>query len=335
MERGPAALGLDPPAVLRAPAGPARRPSPPVPARHPESPRRAADSVPKRWPRTSLLAGTLGPDLRVRPARQRSRHGLGDHRDDDLRDGRLGRGRVAARPLAGHAVLHPGRHHPRHGGGDLPGGRQVRRRRPATGRAAHRTNRAGGGAGHGRRDRRRRDNGDPQRPRARHVLAAGQGFKPPASTSSTRAAVLVLAAAASTSRSPGSRSSCGRHAAMLALLVAAVRKPQIVPGKLQFLGESGYSLVRDGIARDVIGPKGLPFAPFLARAVLLHPGEQRDEHRAVLPDLADVEVRLPAGPRGDLLGALQLGRHPRAGRRQVLQGHPRSCPASRWACTSS
>jgi F-type H+-transporting ATPase subunit a len=52
-------------------------------------------------------------------------------------------------------------------------------------------------------------------------------------------------------------------AAIIALLVAAVRKPQIVPGKLQYLGESGYSLVRDGIARDVIGPKGLPFAPFL------------------------------------------------------------------------
>jgi F-type H+-transporting ATPase subunit a len=52
-------------------------------------------------------------------------------------------------------------------------------------------------------------------------------------------------------------------AAIVALLVAAVRKPSIVPGKLQFLGESGYSVVRDGMARDVIGPKGLPFAPFL------------------------------------------------------------------------
>ncbi|MFD2090553.1 F0F1 ATP synthase subunit A [Blastococcus deserti] len=51
---------------------------------------------------------------------------------------------------------------------------------------------------------------------------------------------------------------------MLALMVAAVRKPQIVPGKLQFVAESGYSLVRDGIARDVVGPRGLPFAPFLA-----------------------------------------------------------------------
>jgi F-type H+-transporting ATPase subunit a len=52
--------------------------------------------------------------------------------------------------------------------------------------------------------------------------------------------------------------------AILAFLVASVRRPAIVPGKLQFLGESGYSLVRDGIARDVVGPRGLPFAPFLA-----------------------------------------------------------------------
>jgi F-type H+-transporting ATPase subunit a len=51
--------------------------------------------------------------------------------------------------------------------------------------------------------------------------------------------------------------------ALVAFLVATVRNPQIVPGKLQYVGESGYSLVRDGIARDVIGPKGLPFAPFL------------------------------------------------------------------------
>jgi ATP synthase subunit 6 len=52
-------------------------------------------------------------------------------------------------------------------------------------------------------------------------------------------------------------------ALILALLVIAMRRPGIVPGKLQWLAESGYSLVRDGIARDVIGPKGLPFAPFL------------------------------------------------------------------------
>jgi F-type H+-transporting ATPase subunit a len=53
-------------------------------------------------------------------------------------------------------------------------------------------------------------------------------------------------------------------AAIIALLMAAARRPTIVPSKLQYLGETGYSLVRDGIARDVVGPKGLPFAPFLA-----------------------------------------------------------------------
>ena len=51
---------------------------------------------------------------------------------------------------------------------------------------------------------------------------------------------------------------------MIGFLVWTVRKPQVVPGRMQFLGESGYSLVRDGIARDVVGPRGLPFAPFLA-----------------------------------------------------------------------
>jgi F-type H+-transporting ATPase subunit a len=53
-------------------------------------------------------------------------------------------------------------------------------------------------------------------------------------------------------------------AVMLVFLVLAARKASIVPSKLQYIGESGYSLVRDGMARDVIGPKGLPFAPFLA-----------------------------------------------------------------------
>jgi F-type H+-transporting ATPase subunit a len=53
-------------------------------------------------------------------------------------------------------------------------------------------------------------------------------------------------------------------ALMIGFLILTVRKPSIVPGKLQFLGETGYSFIRDGIARDVVGPRGLPFAPFLA-----------------------------------------------------------------------
>jgi F-type H+-transporting ATPase subunit a len=53
-------------------------------------------------------------------------------------------------------------------------------------------------------------------------------------------------------------------ALMIGFLILTVRKPSIVPGKLQFIGETGYSFIRDGIARDVVGPRGLPFAPFLA-----------------------------------------------------------------------
>ncbi|MGY1915654.1 F0F1 ATP synthase subunit A [Blastococcus sp. SYSU DS0973] len=53
-------------------------------------------------------------------------------------------------------------------------------------------------------------------------------------------------------------------AAVAVFLVMASRNAKVVPGRLQYLGESSYSLVRDGIARDVVGVKGLPFAPFLA-----------------------------------------------------------------------
>ena len=51
---------------------------------------------------------------------------------------------------------------------------------------------------------------------------------------------------------------------LLAFLIAATRKPKIVPGKMQFLGESLYGFIRKGIARDVIGPNGIKYAPFLA-----------------------------------------------------------------------
>ncbi|WP_106849459.1 F0F1 ATP synthase subunit A [Blastococcus sp. Marseille-P5729] len=51
---------------------------------------------------------------------------------------------------------------------------------------------------------------------------------------------------------------------LLVFLVAASRKPKIVPGKLQFAGEGFYGFIRNGIARDVIGPNGIKYAPFLA-----------------------------------------------------------------------
>ena len=56
--------------------------------------------------------------------------------------------------------------------------------------------------------------------------------------------------------------------AIMALLVAAVRRPQLVPDRLQWMGESAYLFVRDGIAREVIGREGLKFAPYLATVFL-------------------------------------------------------------------
>ena len=109
VERGPAALGLDPAAVLRAPAGTAGAGTrTDGPADRGNAARHAADSVrcdgrghshPRGLPTTTCESGPS--------QRQWGRHGLGDHRDDDLRDGRVGRGRVAARPLVGHAVFFP------------------------------------------------------------------------------------------------------------------------------------------------------------------------------------------------------------------------------------
>lgn len=45
---------------------------------------------------------------------------------------------------------------------------------------------------------------------------------------------------------------------------AAFRKPKLVPGKLQLVGEIGYNFIARSIAREVIGKKGDKFVPFLA-----------------------------------------------------------------------
>ncbi|GEL18941.1 ATP synthase subunit a [Pseudonocardia asaccharolytica DSM 44247 = NBRC 16224] len=42
-----------------------------------------------------------------------------------------------------------------------------------------------------------------------------------------------------------------------------VRKPALVPSKSQFLGESFHGIVRNSIARDMIGAEYLKFVPFL------------------------------------------------------------------------
>jgi F-type H+-transporting ATPase subunit a len=41
------------------------------------------------------------------------------------------------------------------------------------------------------------------------------------------------------------------------------RKAALVPGRLQFAGETAYGFVRDGVARDVIGPEFAKYVPYL------------------------------------------------------------------------
>jgi len=53
-------------------------------------------------------------------------------------------------------------------------------------------------------------------------------------------------------------------ALMVWFFIAATRNMQLVPGKRQYFAESGYSIIRDGVAREVIGTEGLRFAPYLA-----------------------------------------------------------------------
>ena len=51
---------------------------------------------------------------------------------------------------------------------------------------------------------------------------------------------------------------------VMTFFLAAFRSPKLVPGKLQSVGEMGYTFVRDQIAREVIGKDGDRFVPFLA-----------------------------------------------------------------------
>lgn len=50
---------------------------------------------------------------------------------------------------------------------------------------------------------------------------------------------------------------------VLAFFAAAFARPQVVPGRMQNLGEMGYLFVRDQIARQVIGHNGDRYVPFL------------------------------------------------------------------------
>jgi F-type H+-transporting ATPase subunit a len=48
-----------------------------------------------------------------------------------------------------------------------------------------------------------------------------------------------------------------------AFFTITARRPQLVPSKTQFLGESFHGIVRNSIARDNIGPEFLKYVPYL------------------------------------------------------------------------
>ncbi|GIF10621.1 ATP synthase F0 subcomplex A subunit [Actinoplanes teichomyceticus] len=52
-------------------------------------------------------------------------------------------------------------------------------------------------------------------------------------------------------------------AAIIVYFLVSYRKPQLVPTKKQWLAESIYGFVRNNIAVDMIGPRGVAFAPYL------------------------------------------------------------------------
>jgi F-type H+-transporting ATPase subunit a len=54
-------------------------------------------------------------------------------------------------------------------------------------------------------------------------------------------------------------------AILILFFLLAYRKPKLVPTKAQWLAESAYGFIRDGVAREVIGAeRGVKFAPYLA-----------------------------------------------------------------------
>ncbi|MEV4638747.1 F0F1 ATP synthase subunit A [Actinoplanes sp. NPDC049548] len=57
-------------------------------------------------------------------------------------------------------------------------------------------------------------------------------------------------------------------AVLIIFFLVAYRKPQLVPTKKQWLAESAYGFVRNNIAVEMIGPKGVAFAPYLTTLFL-------------------------------------------------------------------
>ncbi len=53
-------------------------------------------------------------------------------------------------------------------------------------------------------------------------------------------------------------------ALLIIFFTIAYRDPKLVPGRLQWMAESIYGFARENVAKDMIGPEGVKFAPYLA-----------------------------------------------------------------------
>jgi F-type H+-transporting ATPase subunit a len=53
-------------------------------------------------------------------------------------------------------------------------------------------------------------------------------------------------------------------ALIIIFFALSYRDPKLVPGRLQWMAESIYGFARENMAKDMIGPEGLRFAPYLA-----------------------------------------------------------------------
>jgi F-type H+-transporting ATPase subunit a len=52
-------------------------------------------------------------------------------------------------------------------------------------------------------------------------------------------------------------------ALLIIFYLTAYRKPTLVPSRVQWVAESVYGLIRDGVAKDQMGEAGVKFAPYL------------------------------------------------------------------------
>ncbi|MEV4536333.1 F0F1 ATP synthase subunit A [Asanoa sp. NPDC049518] len=57
-------------------------------------------------------------------------------------------------------------------------------------------------------------------------------------------------------------------AIIIIFFTLAYRKPKLVPGKAQWIAESTYGFVRNNIAVEMLGARGVRFAPYLATLLL-------------------------------------------------------------------